>query len=187
MHRILVAFAAAAWLAGPATAGDIADRASQAEALAKDGKYLEAIGALDEASAALWSAAPLTFRKTLWVAEPPGGFGAYNPREGVAFDSGAAMIAYAEPVGFGWAKSGDLWKTDIAADFFVKTKDGKVLGDQKDFQQIKLTSRIKNREFMVHFTYTFNGIPAGEYVVDTTLRDNVSGKSGTFSLPFTIN
>ena len=187
MHRILITLAAAAWLAGPAAAGEIADLANQAETLAEDGEYLEAIDAIDQAAAALWDEAPLTFRKTLWVAEPPSGFGAYNPREGMAFDAGAEMIVYAEPVGFGWAKNGDLWKTDVSVDFAVKSKDGEVLGEQKDFQKIQLASRVKNREFMVFFTYTFSGIPAGEYVVDTTLRDQVSGKSGTFSLPFTVN
>ncbi len=39
---------------------------------------------------------------------------------------------------------------------------------------------------MATLTLTLTGIPAGEYVADTTLRDLVSGKKGTMSLPFVI-
>jgi hypothetical protein len=176
----------AALVIGSAAAQDIAGKADEAEALARDGKFIEAMAALDDAANALWEKAPLTFRRALWVAEPPGGFGLYNPREDNVFDSGAEMIAYVEPVGFGWRKSGDVWVTDLVADLAVKSKDGDALASQADFNQLQITSRVRNREFMARFTYTFTGIPAGEYVVETVLRDKVSGKEGTFALPITV-
>jgi hypothetical protein len=37
---------------------------------------------------------------------------------------------------------------------------------------------------MTTMNYTFDGIPKGEYLLDTIARDKVSGKSGTFTLPF---
>jgi hypothetical protein len=186
MFRILRGLILAVAMSGSAAAQDVAGKASEAEALARDNKFIEAMAALDEAANALWEKAPLSFRRALWVAEPPGGFGLFNPREDNVFDSGAEMIAYVEPVGFGWRKSGDVWVTDLVADLIVKSKDGEELASQADFQQLQITSRVRNREFMARFTYTFTGIPAGEYIVETVLRDKVSGKDGTFSLPITV-
>ena len=92
MFGTLAAILFAFGLVGPAAAQGIAEKAEEAEAFAGEGQFIEAIAALDEAASALWDEAPLTFRKALWVAEPPGGFGAYNPRETDVFDSGAEMI-----------------------------------------------------------------------------------------------
>lgn len=156
------------------------------DALAAQGKYTEAIAALDDTAAGLWEKAPLTFRRALWVAAQPQGYGAYNPRETSVFSSGATMIAYVEPIGFGWRKNGDIFETDLAIDLVVKGRDGAVLLNKEDFQGMRLGSRVKNREFMAHLTYTFSGIPAGEYVAETTMRDKVTGKSGSFALPFII-
>ncbi len=66
-------------------------------------------------------------------------------------------------------------------------RSGEVLLKKSDFQKLQLGSRVRNREFMARFTYTLTGIPAGEYICETTLRDAVTGKSGTFALPFVIH
>jgi hypothetical protein len=103
-------------LAGSATAGEIADKATQAESLVANGKYIEAVEALEGAMTSLWNKLPLSFRKALWIAAPARGFGNYTPRETNAYLAGDEMIAYAEPVGFGWRKAGDVWQNDFAAD-----------------------------------------------------------------------
>ena len=79
-----------------------------------------------------------------------------------------------------------MWQTDLSADVAIKDKDGKEIYAQKDFQKLDLSSRIRNHEFMTRFTFLFTGLPAGDDVLETTLRDAVSSKSGTFSLPFKI-
>jgi hypothetical protein len=186
MQRIFIGLLVAAVLAGSAPAGEIADKAARAESLAADGKYLEAIDALSQAATSLWDKSPLSFRKILWVAEPPSGFGVYNPRETNVYKAGDNMIAYAEPVGYGWKKAGDIWQTDLAADVTIKTKDGKHIYSKKDFSKLGVSSRARNREFMTRFTFTLDGMSAGEYMVDVTLRDLVSGKNGMFSLPVVI-
>ncbi len=107
-----------------AGAQDISRKASEAEKLLAQGKVAEAIAALDDAAAALWDKAPLSFRRALWVAEKATGFGAFNPRENAAYASGAPMMVYAEPVGFGWRQSGEIWRTDLIADLTIKTADG---------------------------------------------------------------
>lgn len=186
MIRMPVTLFATLWLVTQAAAQDLLGSAKQAETLAGQGKFVEALVALDEAATALWDRSPLLFRRVLWVAEPPGGFGAFNPRENAVFAAGAEMIAYAEPIGFGWRKSGDIWRTDMSIDLTVKSKDGQVLLQKSDFQKLQIGSRVRNREFMARVTYTFTGIRSGEYAAETTLRDNVTGKHGTFSLPFVI-
>lgn len=187
MLRLTTWLIAAIVMTGTAMAQDVTNKAKEAEALAASGKYVEAIAALDQAATALWDKAPLSFRRALWVAEPPQGFGAYNPRETNVYAAGDGMIAYVEPVGFGWKKTGDVWRTDMVADLTIKSKQGEVLLRKTDFQKLQLGSRVRNREFMTRFTYTLTGIPPGEYIAETTLRDLVTGKSGTFALPFVIH
>lgn len=163
-----------------------AGKASDADALAAQGKYAEALAVLDEAAAALSEKVPLTMRRALWVAAPPTGFGMYVPRENNVFASGVKMMIYGEPVGFGWRKNGDIWQTDVAIDVVVKDKDGKALQRAQDFTNLRVGSRIRNREMMAQLTYSFTDIPAGEYIVESIMRDKVSGKTGSFSLPFIV-
>src|SRR5262245_50879896 len=169
-----------------ALAPDISTRTKVAAALAERGKFVEAFGALKEAEAAIWDRMPLTIQRALWVADSPTGFGIYTPRTDNIFDAGAPMRIYAEPIGFGWSKSGDLWHAELRADVVLRKRDGAELFRQPDFQKLALASWVRNREFMTTFTYTFRDIPKGEYVVDTMLRDAVTGKAVTFSLPFAV-
>mgnify|MGYP001810044624 CR=1 FL=1 len=172
--------------APPAFESGARDKTSTIEALAAQGRFTEAIAALDDTAASLWEKAPLTFRRALWVAAPPEGFGVYNPRENNVYASGVPMIAYAEPVGFAWRQSGDVHQTDLAIDIVVKDKNGVELLRQSNFGEMKQASRVRNREFMTRFTYRLGGFPPGEYVLDTIMRDKVSEKTGTFSLPFVV-
>ncbi len=179
---------AAAWLiaAGAAGAEDLSAQVQAAEALAAQGKYVAALDAMRDASVTLWEKAPLAFRHALWVSEPPGGWAMYQPRPANSFGAGEEMIAYAEPIGFGWGKQGDEWLIDWAADVIIRSKDGTELKRVNDFQHITVKSHERNQEVFASFTYTLSGVPPGEYVVDTILRDKVSGKTGSFSLPFVI-
>jgi hypothetical protein len=167
-------------------AQDISTRTKEAAAFAEQGKFVEAFGALDEAEAAIWDRMPLTIQRALWVADSPTGFGLYTPRPDNIFDAGAPMHIYAEPIGFGRRKSGDLWHAELRADLVLKKRDGAELVRQPDFQKLGFASWVRNREFMTTFTYTFDNIPKGEYQVDTKLRDAVTGKAVAFSLPFVV-
>jgi hypothetical protein len=186
MLRILAGVLVVALSIGAAAADELSDRTKAAQDLAGTGKFLDAMGALDDAATLIWDLAPLTFRRALWVAEPPVGFGAYNPRETDVYAAGDEMIAYVEPVGFGWRKSGDTWAMEISVDFAIKDKDGKEIYSQKDFKKLAMSSRVRNREFMARLSFTFAGLPQGTYALETTMRDTVSSKSGTFSLPFAV-
>jgi len=180
---LLIALAAA----GSAAAQTLADKSKEAERLVAEGKFADALAALDEASRLVWEQAPLSCRRILWVAEKAPGFGNYNPREGNTFSSGESMLVYAEPIGFGWSKSGEIWHAELAADIVIRAKDGSEIYRQKDFAQLPVASRARIREFFVNLTYKLSGIPKGEYFVDTVLRDtNTADKQATCTLPFTI-
>jgi hypothetical protein len=61
-----------------------------------------------------------------------------------------------------------------------------VLGGQKAFQTVELTSHYKNREFFVSLTLTLNGVAPGDYLLAYTLHDTVSGQTTRVEQPFTI-
>jgi hypothetical protein len=158
-------------------------------ATAKAKSASEYLGALDAAKQAYiqqWLQTPLIIRKATFVARPSGGFGVYSPKADNTFKAGEAMRVYAEPVGFGWGKSGNLYSIDFSVDFTISTPDGKVLGGRKAFQKLGMKSLVQNTEFFVSLTYTFSGIPVGKYVITTVLNDKNSGKSASFNLPITI-
>jgi hypothetical protein len=176
----------AAIAAGPVAAQTLSDKSKEAEGLVAEGKFADALAALDEASRLVWDQAPLSCRRILWVAEKASAFGNYNPRETNIFSSGEAMLVYAEPIGFGWRKTGEIWHAVLAADLVIHSKDGAEIYRQGDFADLPVASRARIREFFVNLTYTLSGIPAGDYLIDTVLRDTNGEKRATCTLPFTI-
>ena len=57
---------------------------------------------------------------------------------------------------------------------------------QQDFADLVEKSLARNLEFMVVLTLDVTGAPAGDYVVEYTLRDRTGPKSTSVSLPFKI-
>jgi hypothetical protein len=172
---------------GPVSlAGDLSNAGAMAESQVQQGKFLEALATLSEAQDKVWRQSPLLFRKAVFVAGDPAGFGIYELREGNSFRRSETLVVYAEPVGFGYKQDGTISEVNLLLDFEVKSKDGRVIGGQKGFANPQLRSRVQNREFFVKVTYDFSGIPAGEYEVTTAVNDKTSGKSGSFTLPFTL-
>jgi hypothetical protein len=172
--------------AGTAKSGELADAGALAETQVAGHRYLEALTTLAEARDSVWRQAPLSFRKALFVASDPMGFGLYDAHEGDMFKRAEPIIVYAEPVGYGFRKDGDLNVIDLSVDFEVRTKDGRPVGGQKKVANPGLRSHAENREFSVNVIYDFSALPAGSYEVTTSVSDMTTGKSGSFSLPFTL-
>lgn len=160
--------------------------ARRAAALVEQGRHAAAIDALNEAIDQVWDAAPLTFRKTLFVTAKPAGYGVYDARAGNEFKPGEKLLVYAEPVGYGFRREGAFNVVDISVDVQVSTAAGKVLGGQDGFTRFGLRSRVRNKEFYFFITYNFSGLAPGDYIAKTTINDRAGGKSAAFSLPFTI-
>lgn len=150
----------------------------------------QSLADLDRAEAALaavWAATPIQNRTAVLVASPPQGFGIYEPHPTSTYRPGEPIIAYAEPVGFDYQETAPgLWQFGFDVDLLIKTADGRILGGQENFDRLALTSRARNREFMLTLTLDLDGAPPGDYVVEYTLVDIVSDKTGVISLPFAI-
>jgi len=177
---------AAPVFAAPAAAGELVDRAAEAERLLADGNAVDALAELEAAFDIAWSEAPLGFSQALFVASRPHGFGIYEARQDARFQEGEDLLVYAEPYGFGYGRDGDLYKIQFDADFVLRTPTGQIIHGQENFSRLEMESRRPNKEFQVFITYSFTGLRPGDYVLATTLTDVNSGKVGTFDLPFTI-
>jgi hypothetical protein len=134
----------------------------------------------------LWAAAPLHVRRALFVEERANSFGDFAARESARFKPGEKLVVYAEPVGYVWRDEGEFFHFGVATDFLVKSPNGQILGGQDDFGKFMLRSRARVMEFMLNLTLTLDGAPAGDYVLQFTLRDLYSDKSTKFELPFAI-
>jgi hypothetical protein len=145
---------------------------------------------VDKQEAALdaaWEKTPLTVRKAFFVTKHPSAFGGYTQRSSDVFKPGEPLLAYIEPVGYGWKGNGNgVFDLSVSVDFLVKTEDGNIVGGKEDFQRLVLQSHVKNKELMLTLTLNVRGAPAGNYTVEYKLRDLVTEKTATVDLPFTI-
>lgn len=171
---------------GSASAGEIADAGVTAEDLVSAGKYDEALQTLDAAKDAVWAQSPLTFRRTIFVASDPSGFGIYDIRESSEFKRSEPLIIYSEPVGFAYGRDGQLYITDMALDFEITDTSGASIAKQENFGSWTLRSRVPNKEFMGKLNYDFSGLQPGDYKVTTKVRDKNSNKSNSFSMSFKL-
>ena len=103
-----LALLAGAVFSGVASAQSIMDLAKQAESQSADGKSVEAYETMRKATLQVWDASPLVFRRALFVAGSPSGFGIYNPRPDNVFKPGEKLVIYAEPIGFKWENKDGL-------------------------------------------------------------------------------
>jgi hypothetical protein len=169
----------------PAAAGPAVDAATRAEALIVEGKPLEALAALEEAEAALWNWAPLSFRKALFVSSS-NGFGDYEARADATFRPDEDMILHVEPIGFGYGAGADGATVDFSVDLTVANATGQVLGEADDFVDLSFDVRPNQRDFAFALTLAAPYMRPGDYKAVFTLTDENSGKSGSFELPFTL-
>jgi hypothetical protein len=153
------------------------------------GANAQSLADIERAEAAVlnvWEQTPLSFRRAVFVTEA-NGFGVYKERENAQFKPGEPLLVYSEPVGYAWKDNGDgTFSFGFNVDLLLKTSSGEIVGGQENFQQLVLTSKARNREFMLTLTLTLTGAPAGDYVVEYRTRDAFGAKSGMISLPFSI-
>lgn len=169
-------------LALPVWAGPVADKAAEIETLVDASDMAAALTAADDLYGMVWDSAPtINFRNVVLVTESAAGFGIYNPRPDEKYKAGEPIIIYAEPYGFGYAvPSEGLNSLGFIIDLKVISEAGEVLGEIPNVTEVSLESRYKNREFQANLTYNLDGVPPGRYVLQTTLRDKNSAKTGTF-------
>jgi len=177
---VVVALAAA-----PAHAGEIADRAAEAEQLLGQGRAADAQAAFDKAAAAFWIASPLQLRVATFADEVKG-FGNYTPHAGTAFKPGDTLLIYLEPIGYAFTPDGDGFKVAIAADMEIHTPGGLILAKSADFGRLEWKARSKTREVHATLKLPLPKLKPGDYLLLVTLRDQGSPKSTTVTLPFSV-
>ena len=188
LSAALLAALLGAALPAVAVAGPIADKAAEIEALLDAGDAAAASAAANDLYGQIWDASPsLVIRQAVLVTEAAAGVGVYNPRETNTYKAGEPILIYAEPTGFGYGNPGEgLFAMGFGVDLKVISETGEVLGEIPDLTQVELNSRNQNREFQANITYTLNGIAPGRYVLQTTLKDKFSAKTGTFETAIEI-
>lgn len=168
-----------------AGAGDIADRAAEAEALLAADNAASALAAFDKAAAAFWIASPLQFREALF-AESVAGFGNYQPRANQAFKAGETLLLYLEPIGYGFLPAPDGFRVSLAVDVEIRTPGGLVLGKAEDFAKLEWKARSRTREIHATVSFPLPSLKPGEYLLYLRFRDQGSPKMAELTLPFTI-
>lgn len=168
--------------AGAANSGPIADKAAEIETKIGAGDMADAVRAGRDLTGQIWDQAKeIGFTEALLVAEPASGFGIYNPRPTNSYKKGEKIVVYVEPFGLTYAKPADgLYTLSFHVDLKVLSEKGELLGDIPNLTEFNQTSRSPNHEVQANLTYTLDGIPAGKYVLQTTLRDKNSDRSGSF-------
>lgn len=183
------AFVALAMIAAadplPALAGEIADKAAEAESLLSAGKPQEALAAFDQASGDFWTASPLQMRVATFV-DSVTGFGDYQARAEAAFKPGDIVKIYLEPVGYGFSEEGSAFRATLAADLEVKTPGGLVFGKATDFARLTWSSKEKLRQVHATIASPLPALKPGDYILALTLRDLNSPKTATLDLPFKV-
>lgn len=188
MKFLSISIFAALLASTAAQAGPIADKATEIEALLAADDIAGAGLAADVLYQTVWDAATaISFRNVVLVSETASGFGIYNPRADAKFKAGEPVIIYAEPYGYSFGTPSDgLNSINFDVDLKVLSETGEVLGEMPNLAALELQSRVKNHEFQANLTYNLNGITPGNYVLQTTLRDKNSEKTGTFETAIEI-
>lgn len=182
--RLCTAAFLAATLSG-AFAGEVTDRATEAETLPQQGKPAEALRAFDKAADGLWTAMPLHIRTALFV-NSVAGFGRYEPRPVAAFRAGETATVYLEPVGYAFAGGDPVFTVAFSAAIEVGTPGGLTLARTDDFGRLEWQGRAKSREVQTAVSVTLPTLKAGDYRLKVTLTDAATGKSASVTLPFKI-
>ena len=177
------AFSAQAVFASDA---DIKAMAKAIEQKSAIGQYEEAWRDLGDLESILWEKRPLGISSALFVQKPATGYGLYLPRENSEFRKDEPIFVYLQPVGYGYARSEDLFRIALTADFELRTPSGQVLAEQQAFSRLSLESRAPNREFQASFSFTFEGLEPGRYTLLLRIRDENGGQRTETALPFVI-
>ncbi|MDB5525982.1 MAG: hypothetical protein JWM58_3745 [Rhizobium sp.] len=170
-----------------ATAGDLVDRATEAEGLLDKGDGMAAYEKLRQTMSVASEKIPLDIRKAFFVSEKPVIFGNYSRVKVNEFPVGSSLITYAEPVGLAWrpADDGEV-QSQFTVDFELRNPAGEVLAVQKAFGNFKIASHEPLFEIYTPLTLDVSAVPAGEYVLKYTFNDLNSKKSSDIEQRFTL-
>lgn len=179
------ALLASALMVVPSRAGPIADAAADAEALLPAGSPAATWEQFDRATELFWAEAPLAFRRALLV-DSVDGFGQYQPRASARFRAGDSLVAYLEPVGYGWTAIGDQFRIRFSVDLVITSTGNGIIIAEPGFATIERLGRTRSREFQITLDMTLPDLPADTYALQITLSDTATGKTAEIAIPFEV-
>jgi hypothetical protein len=169
-----------------AFAGEIADKAAEAEKALQSNDGVGALTKFRDAEEALWNAMPLSVLNVKHIASASG-FGAYAERPDHVYKQGEEIVLYMEPVGYSYGSDG-LGNNQIAlyVDLTVLSDSGEKLGSVEKLGRVQLASREHNREMFFKLNVSLDGVPPGKYRADFLMHDENSQKTAPFTTDFEI-
>jgi hypothetical protein len=148
---------------------------------------IEEIDRLEQAVIEAWERSPLVFRRALLVSGSPDAFGSYEPKPDQRYRPRDTVTIYVEPVGYGWRKiDGGLFEIELEADLLIKRPNGDIVTGKENFFHQTFKSHVRNREFFLKINIHLGRPNTGDYIAGIIVRDAVTGKSGSFEVPFTV-
>lgn len=183
---ILLAIALGQW-ASVSHAGPLVEAATRAEQLASSGDPIGAHNTMRDAYGTFASTLPFTIGKTVFVAEPPEGYGMYTQRPTSSYKPGEPLISYVEPVGLSWRPiDGGKVEAQFTVDLELLNNKGDTLAEQKAFGSFTFQGFVRNQEVYAKLTLNVEGPPAGDYVLRYRFRDAISGAVALSDQAFSI-
>jgi hypothetical protein len=185
MRRAIVAAGIVLCLVTGARAGDVADKAAEAEALLQSGETVPAFEALSAAVDSFWASAPLAIKTAYFVTGGENG-GSFSERPDGPFRSGEAARVHVEPLGYGFSENSGLFRIELTTSIEIRTPGGLILAKTEDFGRLEWSGRGRSRTFNGRVGIDLPDLKAGDYELILTLTDQASQKTASVTLPFSI-
>jgi len=135
---------------------------------------------------ASWDSSELAFTAATFATSNASGYGQYTARDSNSFSPTETITVYAEPIGYVFAETSVGHRHDIEVGFRLLNTTGQVLAQQDGFARFAGVTPSRKRELPTSLSFQFEGLPAGDYVLEALYTDKISNKSGTVTLPFTM-
>lgn len=139
----------------------------------KKGYTANAAAQLKYALTAVWHELPFTVSKVRLVK----GDKSFEPRENNIYSSGERIYMACYILGYQFKDD----RAQITADYHFLDSQGKELLSQKKFGNFKWETSLPDPETQLNFNFRFTGVPAGNYVLNVVLHDEISGRKVEFS------
>ncbi len=166
---------------------DVPSLLESASSSYKAGDLEQTIQLLEEALDLVREKSPLVVENFYLVTEPAELYGNFKVRESNIFSPMDKMRFYAEPKNYNYEKTLDGYETWIKVDFVVMDTKGNVQGEQENFLNQKFFSRSKIHDFFLNLSINLGGaLPAGNYIVEFTVKDGISDKRAAVRKDFVI-
>ncbi len=171
-------------LATAAAAGEVANKAAEAEALLQSGEAGAAFEALSAAVDSFWASAPLTIKQAYFVTDENGA--RFSPRPDGPFRSGETARVHLEPLGYGFNEDSGVFRIALTTGIEIRTPGGLILAKTEDFGRLEWVGRAKSRTFNGRVGIDLPDLKAGDYELLVTVSDEATEKTASVTLPFSV-